>query len=114
MSKLWLLQGDHDAPGWNVLRQDLKDEKVDIIHLDPKVWAVVDADEPPSGYEGLEAVEPQTGVYLDPNGSPLYLVNGTIVRTPEEVVNALGHRAQQLLEQIGDPHTVLERIGRAF
>jgi hypothetical protein len=114
MPKLWLLQGDHEAPGWNVLRQDLKDEKIDIIHLDPKVWAMVQADEPPSGYEGLEAVEPATGLYLDPNGSPLYLVDGAIVRTPEEVVAALGDRAVQLLEQLGDPHAVLERLGRAF
>jgi hypothetical protein len=114
MAKLWLLKGDHEAPGWNTLRQDLKDEKVDIIHLDPKVWAMVEADEPPSGYEGLEAVEPNDGLYLDPNGSPLYLVNGAIVTTAEEVVAALGKRAQALLDVIGDPHTVLERMGRAF
>ena len=80
MAKLWLLRGAHDAPGWNTLRQDLKDEKVDIQHLDPKVWALVLADDAPTGYEGLEAVEPADGMYLDPNGSP------TII--PDEVIRA--------------------------
>ena len=111
---LWLLKGDHEAPGWSVLRKEYEDEKVDIVHLDAKVWAVIDADEPPAGYEGLVAVEPADGLYLDPNGSPLYLVNGAVVRTAEEVITALGDDAKELLDKIGDAHTTLQRLGRAF
>ena len=92
MPKLWLLKGDLEAPGWNALRQDLKDEKVEIIHLDPKVWAMVEADEPPAGYDGLEATEPADGLYLDPNGSPLYVVNGAVVPSPRPGPARAGRR----------------------
>jgi hypothetical protein len=114
MSKLWLLKGPHEAPGWQSLRQAYEEEKVDIIHLDAKVWAVVQGDEPPEGYEGLTASEPADGVYIDPNGSPLYLAGGEIVRNGREVIAALGEQAEQLFKQIGDAETVLERLGRAF
>jgi hypothetical protein len=114
MSKLWLLKGPHEAPGWQTLRSAYEEEQVDIIHLDVKVWAVVRADEAPEGYEGLSASEPADGVYIDPNGSPLYLAGGEIVTSGREVIAALGERAVQLFEQIGDAETVLERLGRAF
>lgn len=114
MSKLWLLKGELDAPGWNVLRKEYEDEKVDILHLDPKVWAIVEADKPPTDYEGVGAVEPADGLYLDPNGSPMYIVGGAIVPSAQEVIAALGNRAQALLDQIGDADTVLERMGRAY
>ncbi len=114
MPKLWLLRGPHEAPGWQTLRADHEQERVDIVHLDPKVWALVRADDPPTGYEGMEPSEPPDGVYLDPNGSPLYLAGGEIVRGGREVIAALGEQAQQLLDRIGDPETVLERLGRAF
>jgi len=114
MPKFWLLKGPLDAPGWNALRKDYDDEKIEIVHLDPKVWAMIEADEPPQGYEDLTAVEPADGLYLDPNGSPLYMVGGQVVQTAEEVVAALGDDAKAMLDSIGDAHTVLERIGRAF
>ncbi|MCU0304874.1 MAG: hypothetical protein MUC56_12550 [Thermoanaerobaculales bacterium] len=114
MVKLWLLRGDLDAPGWNVLRADYKDKKIEIVHLDPKVWAIVEQDEPPSGYDGLTATEPPDGLYLDPNGSPMYLVGGAVVKRAEDVVKALGAEARAMLERLGDPHTVLERLGRSF
>lgn len=114
MPKFWLLKGDLDAPGWNVLRKEYDDEKVDIVHLDPKVWAMVQADDPPEGYEGLVAVEPADGLYLDPNGSALYLVNGAVVQTAEEVIVALGDDAKKILDKIGDAHTTLQSLGRAF
>jgi len=114
MTKLWLLRGAHDAPGWKELRQDSKDERIDIVHLDPGVWALMQADRAPSKYDGLEAEEPSDGLYLDPNGSPLYLVAGEIVAGPEVVIEALGPQARDLLEKIGDADVVLERFGRAF
>ena len=55
MSRLWLLRGDREAPGWQVLRSDQQEDRVEMVHLDPRVWAIVRADEPPSGYEGVEA-----------------------------------------------------------
>ncbi len=114
MPTFWLLKGGLDADGWNVLRKDYDDKKIEIVHLDPKVWAMIEADDPPQGYEGLTAVEPADGLYLDPNGSPMYMVGGQVVQTAEEVVAALGEDATAMLEKIDDAHTVLERIGRAF
>ena len=114
MPKYWLLKGNFDAPGWDVLRREYDDEKVEIVHLDPKVWAMVEADDPPAGYDGLTAAEPADGLYLDPQGNALYLVNGAVVRTAEEVIAALGDEASEMFEKIGDAHTVLQRMGRAF
>jgi hypothetical protein len=114
MSRLWLLKGPHEAPGWQTLRTDHEEEKVDIVHLDPEVWAVVRSDDAPSGYEGMTASEPPDGIYLDPNGSPLYLAGGQIVSSGHEVIAALGEQAQQMFEEIGDAEMALERLGRAF
>lgn len=114
MARLWLLKGPNEALGWRALRTAHEEERVDIVHLDPQVWALIRADEAPTGYDGLAAVEPQDGLYLDPNGSPLYLAGGEIVKTALEVVHALGDDARDLLAKIGDADTVLERLGRAF
>ena len=114
MSNYWLLKGDLSAPGWDALRKDYDDEKVEIVHLDPKVWAMVEADDPPEGYEGLSSEKPADGLYLDPQGNALYMVGGAVVTTAEAVVAALGDDAKAMLEKIGDPHTVLQRMGRAF
>jgi len=114
MSRLWLLRGALSAPGWQVLQADQLAEKVDIVHLDPPVWVLVRAVEPPAGYEGLEATEPRDGLYLDPNGSPMYLAGGRSVKGPMDVIRALGDEARSLLETVGDPDIVLDRLGRAF
>ncbi|MEX1310277.1 MAG: hypothetical protein AB1Z65_07660 [Candidatus Sulfomarinibacteraceae bacterium] len=114
MSKYWLLKGDFNAPGWDALRKAYDDEEVEIVHLDPKVWAMVEAEDPPEAYEGLVAVEPVDGVYLDPQGNALYMVGGAVVTTAEAVVASLGDDAKAMLEKIGDPHIVLQRMGRAF
>ncbi len=114
MAKLWILKGDLEAAGWQALRTDHEAERVDIVHLDPRVWALISADEAPAGYVGLTASEPVDGVYVDPNGSPLYLVEGAVVADAATVVEALGERATSLLETLGDADRVLERLGRAF
>ena len=114
MPKYWLLKGNLDAPGWNALRKDYDDKKVEIVHLDPKVWAMVEAEDPPSGYDGLTAVEPADGLYLDPNGNALYLIDGAVVTTAEEVIATLGDDAEAMFEKTGDAHTVLQRFGRVF
>lgn len=114
MSRLWLLKGALDAPGWKTLRADHEEEKVAIVHLDPPVWALIESDDPPGGYEGLAATEPGNGLYLDPNGSPLYVVDCHPVRGAMDVIHALGTDAESLLERIKDPVTVLERLGRVF
>jgi len=114
MPKYWLFKGELSAPGWNTLRKDYDDEKVEIVHLDPKVWAMIEADEPPQGYDGLRYEEPRDGLYLDPQGNALYMVDGDVVTTAEEVIAALGDEAKTMLEKIGDAHTVLQRLGRAF
>lgn len=114
MAQLWLLKGDLDAPGWQSLRADYDAEQVEIVHLDPKVWALVQADTPPESYDGLQATEPPDGVYVDPNGNPLYLVDGAAVADGMAVVGALGDEASRLLEALGDADRVLERLGRAY
>jgi hypothetical protein len=114
MSRLWLLTGELDAPGWKTLRTALEEDQVDIIHLDPKVWAMVRSEDPPTGYEGLVPAEPRDGLYLDPNGSPLYIANGEVASSPEEVLRALGDAGIEMLDKTGDGHTALERLGRVF
>jgi hypothetical protein len=114
MAKIWILRGAHEAPGWQQLRKAYEEKKVDIIHLDAKVWAIIDADEEPTGYEGLSASEPADGMYIDPNGSPLYLAGGTIKTSAQEVIEALGPEAQEVLEKTGDAETALERLDRVF
>jgi hypothetical protein len=114
MEKLWLLKGDHEAPGWDELRRDLKEEKVDIQHLDPKVWALIRAAEPPSGYEGLRAEVPADGMYIDPNGSPSFVVDAEFTDSAHQVIAALGQEAKDLLERLGNAETTLERLGRVY
>ena len=36
MPRYWLLKGDYHAPGWNALRKNYDDKKVETVHLDPK------------------------------------------------------------------------------
>ncbi len=114
MTKYWFFKGEFSAPGWNTLRKDYDNKKVEIVHLDPKVWAIIEADEAPEGYDGLTYEKPIDGLYLDPQGNALYIVDGDVVKTAEEVVEALGDEAKGMLEKIGDAHTVLQRMGRAF
>lgn len=114
MSQIWILRGDHEAPGWNELRKAYEDEKVDIIHLDAKVWAIINAEEAPTGYEGLSAKEPADGMYIDPNGSPLYLVGGAVVPSAEALIDGLGDKAKEMLNATGDAETTLTRLGRVY
>ena len=53
-------------------------------------------------------------MYIDPNGSPLYLADGEVVTTPEAVINALGAEAQEMLQKTGDAETALERLRQVF
>lgn len=114
MGQLWEVTGAHEAEGWQALRKDYEDEKVEIIHLDPTVWAIVEADEPPSGYAGLEAAPVRDGVYIDPNGSPLYTAGRRIVAGPRPVLEHLGDEALATAERIGDPDRALEALGRVY
>ena len=114
MAKIWILRGAHEAPGWNQLRKAYEDEKVDIIHLDAKVWAIINAEEEPTGYEGLSAGEPADGMYIDPNGSPLYLADGEIMPSAEAVIESLGPEAQEVLQKTGNAETTLERLGKVY
>ena len=114
MAKLWEVSGDHEAAGWKVLREDYEAETVEIIHLDPHVWAIIERDDAPDGYEGLRAEPVRDGVYIDPNGSPLYVAGGRIVAGPQQVLEALGAKALATAERLGDPDRALEALGRVF
>ena len=114
MAKLWILRGAHEAPGWNQLRKAYEDEKVDIIHLDAKVWAIINAEDEPSDFEGLSTGDPADGMYIAPNGSPLFLAGGEILASAEAVIEALGPEAQEMLEKTGNAETALERLRKVF
>ena len=68
MPKFWLLKGEFNAPGWNALRKDYDDKKIEIVHLDPKVWAMIEADDPPEGYDGLTPGETDRRTLPRPSG----------------------------------------------
>ena len=111
---LWLLKGKRGVPGWKDLEQDSKADKIDVVIFDPLAWALVEQDEAPSGYEGLEAGPPDDGLYINPTGVPFYMVDGKRVDSANDVIAALGDEAVKLLEKLGDPDTVLERLGRTY
>jgi hypothetical protein len=114
MAKIWLLKGKYEAEGWKNLEQDSKTGITNVIHFDRLGWALVEDDEKPDQYEGLEPMDPPTGVYVNPNGIPIYLIDGKEVLDPKEVVASLGSEAEELLDKLGDADTVLERLGRAY
>lgn len=114
MNPLWLLKGRSFAPGWPKLQQDHHTEKIDVLHFDRDAWALVYADEAPQEYEGLTAIEPPDGVYLDVHGRPCYVSNCAEVHSARAVLRGLGEEGQKALDQVGDPDLALERLGRAF
>ena len=115
MTQLWWIKGDYEAPGWKDLRKDSEEKTVEIVHLDPMVWALVRAETPPEGYEGLTASDPADGMYVDPNGSALFVVDKEVaVDGPMQVLRALGPKAEELLKTLADPVLVMERMGRAY
>jgi hypothetical protein len=114
MGNIWIMLGELEAPGWKTLREDYQNEKVEIIHLDPKVWAIVEADEPPGGYEGLRAEPPADGMYIDPNGTPLFLIGGRVAGSAEEVIAGLGGEAAEMLAATDSAETTLERLGKVY
>lgn len=112
MEKLWLLEGRHDAPGWKPLEGDSRANKIDLLVFDRDAWALLRAAEAPTQYEGLVPRAPTDGLYLDHQGRGIYVVGGREVPSAREVLATLGEEAQELLRKIGDPDTVLERLGR--
>ena len=114
MEPLWLLRGPYEAPGWKLLEADSKAGKVDLLVFDRAAWALLRAPQPPAQYEGLPASTPPDGLYLDDHGRGVYVADGRQVQGPAEVLDRLGAQAEELLARIGDPDTVLERLGRVF
>ncbi|MBW2537537.1 MAG: hypothetical protein JRI55_38990 [Deltaproteobacteria bacterium] len=113
-TRLWLLRGQPTAPGWPRLQADHMAKKTNVLSLDRDKWALVKADEAPEGYDGLTTSDPPDGVYLDNYGRPVFVSGNIEVHSGRKVLERLGEEALQLLEKIGDPVLVLERLGRAF
>lgn len=112
--RLWLLRGAPDAPGWTPLQIDAQQKKVNVLHFDRDKWALVKATESPAGYDGLTPGDPPDGLYLDNYGRPVYVAGLKEVHSAKAVIKVLGEEAEQLLDKIGDPDLVLERLGRAY
>jgi len=53
-------------------------------------------------------------MYIDPNGSPLFLVGGEILTSAEAVIEALGPEAREMLEETGNAENALERLRKVF
>jgi hypothetical protein len=113
MDSLWLLKADPTAPGWAELEKGAKDKTLDWVLFDRDAWVLLRAAEPPA-YDGFVAVEPPDGIYVDQQGNSVCVVGRKLVRRPEDVIDALGDRAKELLAKLGDPVAVLERLGRAY
>lgn len=114
MDALWLVKGPHGAPGWGPLEADARANKVDVMLFDRAEWALIRAPEAPASYEGLTPVPAPDGLFLDPQGRSVYVAAGREVKGPREVLAVLGQPAKELLDKIGDPDTVLERMGRVY
>ena len=114
MDPLWLLKGPYEAPGWKPLEADARGSQIELLLFDRAAWALVRAPEAPAQYPGLTPVTPPDGLYLDDQGRTVYVAGGREVRGPREVLATLGPQAQELLQKLGDPDTVLERMGRVY
>jgi hypothetical protein len=114
MDALWLLKAPHEAPGWEALEGDARGNKIEVLLFDRDAWALVHAPEAPTKYEGLVPMAPPDGLYLDHHGRKVYVAGGLRVRGPGDVLATLGQQAQELLQKIGDPDIVLERLGRVY
>jgi len=114
MDALWLLQGPHEAPGWGPLEADARGKAIDVLVFDRDAWALVRAPEAPTRYPGLSAGRPRDGMYLDHQGHAVYVAGGQEAHGAHEVLATLGPQAEELLQKLGDPDTVLERLGRVY
>ena len=113
--RLWLLRGEHTVPGWGPLEEDAKSGKVAVVIFDRGAgWSLIRSEERVDGYEGMVSEAPLDGLYVSEHGYPIYVVDHKEVRTAREVVAAIGERAEKLLDEIGDPDTVLQRLGYAY
>lgn len=114
MDRLWLLEGSYEASGWKALEADARANAVDLLLFDRASWALMRAPEVPDGYAGLVPCAPADGLYLDDQGRGVYVVGASEAPGPEQVLAALGPRAQALGRGLGDPDVALERLGRVF
>ncbi len=114
MDPLWLLKGPHGVPGWGPLESDARGQNIDLLLFDRDAWALMRAPEAPTKYEGLVPTSPPDGLYLNNQGVAVYVAGGQQVRGAREVLAGLGQQAQDLLQKMGDPDVVLERLGRVY
>jgi hypothetical protein len=114
MDPLWLLKGKRSAPGWKLLEEESKADKVDLVIFDREGWALLRASEPPTKYEGMEPTEPADGLYVSEQGYPIYVVDKKEVAGPDPLIKALGKEAEEMLEKLGDPVVVIQRLGKAY
>jgi hypothetical protein len=114
MDPLWLLEGGLDAPGWKDLEKDSREDAIAMVCYDRAAWALVEAAEAPTKYEGLVPKRPDTGLYVSEQGQPIYVVSGVEVSGPLEVLKTLGEKAERMLEELGDPIVVLQRMGKTY
>jgi hypothetical protein len=112
---LWLLRGDRSVPGWGPLEADARSEKIAVVIFDRDAgWALIRSGERVDGYEGMIPEPPRDGLYVSEHGYPIYVVAQQEVSNANKVIATIGEPAETLMEEIGDPDTVLQRLGYAY
>ncbi len=113
--KFWLLKGARDEAGWAPLESDARSEKIDVVIFDRgEGWALVFAENAPVGYEGMKAVVPKDGLYVSENGYPVYIVDCQEVPNGKSIIKAIGPNAEKMLDDLGDPESVLQKLGYVY
>ena len=82
--------------------------------FDRAAWALMYADEAPTKYKGLEPEAPADGLYVSEQGQPIYVLNRKEVAGPEEIIEAIGPKAKEMLKETGDTIITLQRLGLAY
>ena len=102
-------------PGWQPLEADAREGKTAVVIFDRGAgWALVRSVTPPEGYDGMTTKPPKDGLYVSEHGYPIYVVAQQQVPGARNVISAIGEEAETLLEETGDPDTVLQRLGYAY
>jgi hypothetical protein len=97
------------------LEADAKSGKAEVVIFDRgEGWALIAAPDAPTGYDGMVPTPPKDGLYVSEHGYPIYVVDAKEVRNANAVIDTLGEKARNMLEELQDADAVLQRLGLAY